>query len=269
MYETRDGMLRVTDDAGPDEGEPLILGRNILQFSAEQSEDSSKQRITVKGQRTKKDVRGAAAVLSSVKEIKDATMQTDIPSTVQAYGDGTPEALERRARFEHNKRSSASKKVTIEVFHVQTTSGEPWDVGVLHYIEIPPEGIYDIFECTSLTYTVQNDTTLKTTLELSPPPAKGATGSQTGALDSLPSLNEQSQVGHSRRLAAGVTFAPGMYPQPWSGPVLSVVTALPIAAVASKLFQAVDRGTEKQVNKPPNKLPPNFKSKQGQGRGTK
>ena len=36
-------------------GDPLILGRNILTFSAEQSEDENKLEIKVKGQRSKKE----------------------------------------------------------------------------------------------------------------------------------------------------------------------------------------------------------------------
>ena len=34
-------------------GDPLINGRNILTFSAEQSEDENKSEIKVKGQRSK------------------------------------------------------------------------------------------------------------------------------------------------------------------------------------------------------------------------
>ena len=60
-------------------------------------------------------------------------------------------AIERRARFEMAaKRSAKSKKITIEVFHVQTPSGSPWDIGDTHYVEVPPEGIFDVFEVTEL-----------------------------------------------------------------------------------------------------------------------
>src|SRR5262245_8480723 len=38
MHETRDGKLRVTDGVGGGGGEALILGQNILRFSAEQPE---------------------------------------------------------------------------------------------------------------------------------------------------------------------------------------------------------------------------------------
>ena len=67
------------------------------------------------------------------------------------------------------KRSSESKKITIEVFHVQSPSGAPWDIGNVHYVEVPPEGIFDMFECTQLTYHVNAEKELKTTLTLSPP----------------------------------------------------------------------------------------------------
>lgn len=274
MYETRDGKLRVTDDVGPDFGEELILGINIQQFSAEQSEDGAKRRIKVKGQRTKKDVRGEDAVLKTITEVEDHALEADIPTIVQQYGDATPESRERRARFEANKRSSASKNLTIEVFHVQSTNGDPWDVGTQHYVEVPPEGIFNVFECTALTYTVQNDSELKTTLTLAPPPKSGATGGSDGPLGSLPEvLNDFEGIGAARRSAAGVTFSPGLYPQPWSGPVLSILATpfVAVAAVATKLFAGVDGGTDKPKTNTPLKLPADYQSKQtnANGRGTR
>jgi prophage tail gpP-like protein len=266
MYETRDGKLRVTDDTGKTEGEPIVLGVNILSFSAEQSEDQAKSKIKVKGQRTKKDVWGKDAVVDTVKEVEDQWVGTNIPITVQHYGDATPEALERRAQFEANKRSSASKQVKLDVFHVQSTSGEPWDIGQLHYVEIPPEGIFDIFECTDLTYTVSGSE-LKTSLTLSPPPAKGTSGSsKSGVTGSLPEMsNQYAGIGNSRRIAAGITFAPGSYPSPWSGPTLSV---LPFVAVAEAVIKS-NMQSDSLLNdladnigkKMPLKLPANFRSR--------
>lgn len=262
MYETRDGKLRCTDDIGPTQGEPLILGTNILTFSAEQSEDNSKSQLKIKGQRTRRDVWGEAAVLPGVKEMRDEWVQTFIPTIVMHYGDGSPEALERRGRFEANKRSSASKNVTIEVFHVQTTSGEPWDIGQLHYVEVPPEGIFDEMECTELTYTVQNDSTINTKLTMSPPPTKGVTGGSTGQL--LGSISSEqldlAQVGTQRRMAMGITFAPGSYPQPWSGPVLSLVP--PVASIIGSVVTILSSiGSER----PPLKLRSDFVSEKPPG----
>lgn len=261
MYETREGKLRVTDDIGFTTGEPIILGMNILSFSSEQSEDSSKSKIKVKGQRTQKDVWGKDAVIETVKEVEDQWVSNQTPICVQHYGDATPESLERRARFEANKRSAASKKVTLDVFHVQSASGSPWDIGQLHYVEIPPEGIFDLFECTELTYTVQADQELKTSLTLSPPPAGGASMSTGGFMSSLPSgISDYVGIGKSRMATAGVTFAPGQYPSPWSGPNLLL---LPFKALASAVT-----GTESQSlfanlqvsNKPPLALPKNYVS---------
>jgi prophage tail gpP-like protein len=219
IYETRDGKLRVTDDIGPGQGDALILGQNILMFSANQSEEQVQSEITVKGQRTKKDVWGKDAVVNAtVKIIRDDWAPTYAPVVVQHYGDATQEALERRGRFEANKRSSLSKQVTIEVFHVMA-QGQPWDVGQLHYVEIPPEGIFDVFECTGLTYTVTNGNELKTTLTLSPPP-KGASGGAGGLESFAGAESDMTANGASQKAALGVTFAPGTYPAPWTGPVL-------------------------------------------------
>jgi prophage tail gpP-like protein len=181
MYETREGKLRVTDGVGGSGGDPLILGRNILTFNAEQSEDQSKSEIKVKGQRTKKDMWGEKALKKTFKEVKDKGAKGFVPLTVQHYGDGDDKTLERRGRFEANKRATESKKITIEVFHVQTPSGQPWDIGNTHYVEVPPEGIFETFECTELTYTVNADKDLKTKLTLSPPPSGGSGGSGGGS----------------------------------------------------------------------------------------
>ena len=232
MYETRDGKLRVTDDTARTEGEPIILGVNILSFSSEQSEDKAKSEIKVKGQRTDKEVRGKDAVVETVKKVEDKWVGAYIPCCVQHYGDATPEALERRAQFEANKRSSASKEISLDVFHVQTPSGDPWDIGQLHYVEIPPEGIFDIFECTKLTYDVNADSEIKTTLTLSPPPSTGL-GASAGGM-SLPALpSSYVGIGNSRRMSAGVTFTPGTYPSPWSGPSLLV---MPFVAMISSVL---------------------------------
>lgn len=252
IYETRDGKLRVTDDTSGEEGEPLVLGQNVMSFSAEQSEEKAKSKVKVKGQRTDKKVRGKKAVLKLEKEIHDKWVEGYIAYTVQHYGDATPEALERRANFETNERSQQSKKLTISVFHVQDSTGEPWDIGTLHYCEIPPEGIFDVFEVTELVYNVQNDKKISTTLTLSPPPANTA-----GASAPTP-LSEQGLSGlsavvagvgaglqvlaNARRLAAGVTFAPGQYPAPWSSPDVSIVpvpSPADLAATGAGLLSSI------------------------------
>lgn len=259
MYETRDGKLRVTDDTGRSEGEPIVLGVNILSFSSEQSEDKAKSEIKVKGQRTDKEVRGKDALVETVKKVEDQWVGSYVPCCVQHYGDAKPEALERRAQFEANKRSSASKEVNLDVFHVQTPSGNPWDIGQLHYVEIPPEGIFDIFECTKLTYTIQADGELKTSLTLSPPPSTGLSASTSGL--SFPALPSQYVgIGNSRRASAGVTFAPGRYPSPWSGPSLIV---MPFIALTSMLLKGKSLLSNMNGKNPaPERMPEHYRSKQ-------
>lgn len=240
IYETRDGKLRVTEDTSGNQGEPLILGQNILKFSAEQSEDDARAKIKVKGQRTKKGVRGKAAVQGTEKQAEDKWVDNDSYLVVQHYGDGTPEALERRANFEMSKRSSESKKLSIEVFHVQSSSGAPWDIGDVHYCEVPPEGIFDEFEVTELTYEVKEDKELSTKLTLSPPPKKkgGAASSAPGAALDNAAAGAQ-QFGAARRAAAAVSFVAGQYPAPWSGPDIAFTLVPDIAAMAVKAIPGV------------------------------
>ena len=256
MYETRDGKLRVTDGVGSDSGEsgdPLILGQNILTFSAEQSEDEGKSKVKVKGQRSKKHHWGKKAVEKTFKEVEDRSVKDFVPLTVQHYGDADDKTLERRARFEANKRASTTKKVTVEVFHVQTPSGQPWDIGDTHYVEIPPEGIFDVFECTELTYVVKHDKELKTTLVLTPPPSGGTGGSSGGfGLSSI-----SSTIGNARRSQAGVSTIDGQYPAPWTGPQLSELPLMTLVEAAAQ----PPKEEEPRKPEPPLVLPPWFGEK--------
>lgn len=255
MYETRDGKLRVTDGVGTGSGDPLILGQNILTFTAEQSEDDAKSKVKVKGQRSKKEIWGEQAVLKTFKEIEDKWVKDFAPLIVQHYGDADEKTLERRARFEMNKRSSLSKKIKIEVFHVQTPSGRPWDIGTTHYVQVPPEGIFDVFECTELTYTVQAKDTLKTSLTLSPPPSGGAGGPAGGF--GLQALTQLVGMGMAARNQAGVVLTPGNYPAPWTGPQMN---ELPLVTLADAIKRLVtqDSGPPTIERPPPEKLPPWF-----------
>lgn len=223
IYETRDGRLRVTDDTGRTFGTSLILGQNILSFSAEVTESVSRSAIKVKGQRTKKEVHGEEAVLNTFKIIKDTSTKSKSLITIQHYGDGSPEALLRRGKFEADKRNSEAKKITIEVFHVQDSLGEPWDVGTLHYVEIPPEGIFGVFECTDVAYAVDATKTLKTTLQLSPPPGASLGDGSISLLNDISTIGTQllelTAQGNSAKLSAGITFGD------WGSASLSLSTS--------------------------------------------
>lgn len=257
MYETRDGKLRVTDgvgDAGGGGGDPLILGQNILTFSAEQSEDEAKSKVKVKGQRSKKNKWGEDAVLKTFKEVEDKWVKDFVPHIVQHNGDADDKTLERRARFEMNKRAAKSKKITIEVFHVQTPSGNPWDIGNMHYVEVPPEGIFDMFECTELTYTVDAEKTLKTTLTLSPPPSGGAGGSGGGF--GLAGIN--FAMGAARRSQSGITLTGDGYPAAWGPPELSELPFITAVDAAAKVLAEVVDVVEEVTRPPPLTLPPWF-----------
>lgn len=257
IYETRDGKMRVTDDVGVGQGDALILGENILNFSASQDEEAAQSEITVKGQRTGKEVWGEEAILkNTTKVFKDSWVPSFSPVVLQHYGDGTEEALERRGRFEANKRSSRSKTISIDVFHVMA-QGQPWDIGTLHYVEVPPEGIFDTFECTGLSYRVEANGTLETSLTLSPPSSGQKT---TSGLDVFENA-ESSLSGAARRGQLGVTFAPGSYPSPWSGPTLTAL-AEPAAALLVRALSSASgleaAAAEGQPELPPLSLPSEF-----------
>lgn len=238
MYESREGKLVVTDGCAGGGGDPLILGRNILEFSAEQSEENDKSEVKVKGQRSKKDKWGEEAVLKTHKTTKNKRMKSHVPHTIQHNGDADDKTLERRGRFEMNARAAKSKKIQIEVFHVMSNGG-PWDIGNLHYVEVPPEGIFDMFECTDLTYTVNADKTIKTSLTLSPPPSAG--GGEGFGL-----ANIKFNTGEARMAQSGISLIAGQFPEPWLPPDLSI---LPFMSATESLEQMAK-------NEPPQPKPP-------------
>jgi len=224
IYETRDGKLRVTNSTGRTVGEPLVLGDNIKEFAAEQSEEPRNTQIKVKGQRTKKDVRGRDAV-NREKTINiggKGGIKRYAPLTLQHYTDGTDEALERRAKHEADLQHQAGKEVRIDVFHVLSRTGQPWDIGNVHYVEVPSEGIFEPMECTELTY-ICTPENIETKLTMSPLP--GATGSASGGgiagaarldLGSITGAVAALQTYGLQRMAAmGFQYADGQYPETW------------------------------------------------------
>jgi len=252
MFETRFGELCVTDDTQRIFGEPLILGKNILTFSATQSEDKSKEQVKVKGQRTKKNIRGKEALEKTFKIVKDSNALSKVPLIIQHYGDATDDALERRGKFELDKRTALSKQVTIEVFGVTQSNGAAWDIGQLHYVEVPPEGIFDVLECTNIEVSVDGKDTFKTSLTLAPPPSSGVSGG-AGFLGSLMSISlDYEGLGASRKAALNFTVKPGDFPATWGPASLSV--SLP--PVATDIFNLVTQLINLSKELPPEKIQP-------------
>lgn len=221
-YEARDGKLKLDKAGNGPQGEPLVLGDNILEFSSEQSEDEANNKIIVKGQRTDPKVMGKAAVKRKI-EITDNSIAGYSPLIIQITGDATDVRLKKRAKLESDRRQQDSKEVTLTVFHVQSRTGEPWDLNMRHYVEIPPENIFDEFEVTDLEYEVDAKDKLRTKLTLSPVPA-GEGGKK--------SVGDLQAYGNARRSQIGVGYEPGQYPSPWAiGPVqFSITTAVKFAA---------------------------------------
>jgi prophage tail gpP-like protein len=273
-WETRDGKLRVADQAGPETGEPIILGDNVLVFGTSQGDDNLNSDISVQGQRTKKGIRGKAAVNRS-KRIKMPFVEDFAPLRLQHYTDATDEALQRRAEFEANNRLSDSFTVQVEVFHVQARDGSPWDIGTLHYVEIPCEGIFDVMECTALEYEVDAERNLKTRLTLSPPPggAGGGAGGAVTAAAGLASIGGLASlagavgtqaaaiasidISAARMALHGFKRVAGQYPLAWGVPTLvDAVDGADDAIGAASGLLTLAAGAFDEV---PLLLPPSFK----------
>ncbi len=254
VHETRDGRLRVTDAAGAETGEGLSLGTNILSFQADQDTDQARNQILVKGQLTSKEVWGASALLPTLKRVTDASVAQFSPLTVNLYGDATVQLIDRRAQYEMNKRTAASKKVHVDVFHLQQTDGAQWDIGTHHYVEIPPEGIIGNFEVTGITYEVENDKKLSTKLTLSPMITKMAEASDNASVTgSLPEISVDRDGLGSR----AATFQVGDLVNNWLSPALSEATAV-VSETAAEILATVEDAADAVLGVPPLTLPPGF-----------
>jgi prophage tail gpP-like protein len=192
-YETRDGRLRVTDSRSvATTGDPLVLGVNITQFQAEQALDASASLITVKGQRIERGQWGIPAVLPTLQSVANKAVAAFIPTTVHLYGDGTDQLLQKRAEYEANMRAGEEKQIQLQVFYLQQPSGSFWDIGVKHYVEIPPAGIYGEFEVISLEYVCSPDNVF-TTLTLANQPARIESAFSNSGSDFLSDVPENSE----------------------------------------------------------------------------
>lgn len=209
INESRDGRMVVTDQAGTQTGEAIVLGRNILSLSTTLSEAPERSTYRVKGHRVGRGQWGADAILVPDQEVNDTTAVAVARQDVQVYGDADDDAIQRRATYEINKRSQAAKRVSVEMFHVQQTDGSPWDIGDLHAVSIPPAGISNVMEVTGLRYNVSADRRLFTTVTLSPTNASA----QTQALDSDP-------LGSLRQF--GTVDAVSSLSSEWDSPSVSV-----------------------------------------------
>lgn len=253
LYETRDGKIRAIDQQGTGTGDDLILGQNILDYSATQSEDQANSQITVKGQRSDPSIHGRDAVMRT-KVIQDNWVTSRIPLKIQMYGDATDENLERRGKFEADQRAREAKSIAVEMFGFLQSNGEPWDIGGLHYTEIPAEGVFDVLEVSELNFSVDAKGTYKANLTLTPPASSGVAGSKLSGsggflANGIPGLLDAAAKGAARRALIGVTTEPGDYPLSWGAADLLV------QPIVETVAQAVNMLLVDKVDDIPLKLP--------------
>jgi prophage tail gpP-like protein len=207
FFETRQGVLRVTDVPETTRGQPLVLGKNILAFNAEVSTDKERASVQVRGQRTDKEVWGEEAVLPTTVKRDNGGVLGNAIADVFMRGDATEEALERRAVYEMNKRTAASRKVNITVPGYVGMDGQPYDIGNLHYVEIPCAGLATTLELVEMSYTA-NTSKVEASLVLSPVASsqgaskKATQTSLSGITDSLSNVVDGVNVEAVGQLAS-------------------------------------------------------------------
>jgi prophage tail gpP-like protein len=257
LWESRDGALIASDERSAEQGEPLVLGDNILEWIAEQGEDQTNTEYEVKGGRTEKTKWGKAATKRKVKikrQSADTSSAHHVPTrlTIQYDGDAKDEDLERRAKFEADNRESDAKPVSVEVFHVVPRTGQPWDLGTMHYVEIPPEDVFEEMECTEIHVHVDHDKKITTTLKLTPPPSGGVSGGATGIVSGLLSgsmgLSPAAARARARRAELGISYVAGEYPAPWGAAALSIVSEAADILASVALVREVIASPRKAVS---------------------
>lgn len=202
VFEGRDGKLRVTDAPEETSGESLVLGKNVLGFRTEQSADTERGEVLVKGHLNSINDWGVSAIVPTLKRVADNTVPGFSPTTVHLFGNATPERIDQRAQYEMNKRAAASKRITVDVFHLQQADGTPWDIGSNHYVELPPAGVFGTFEIVEITYTVA-EKKLTTKLTLAPTVVKLKDPAVSGS--SLPEISNNPVSASIRAARAQVS----------------------------------------------------------------
>lgn len=222
-FEAPNGQLNLTVDSAGGSGEPLILGMNILSFDCTQSDNQDNKTVTIKGQRSGIPYHGKQAVMNKIV-ITNPAVSDYSPVIHQLNADASPQRLKSRSKYEADRATQQGKKITIDVFSVQSTTGEPWDLNITHYVQIPPEGIYSEFVVDELTYFVEAKGVLKTELKLVPT-ASGGGGTGGGSGSSVATSDAQA-YGNAQAAQAGLVFIAGMYPAPWTCPAITSVLSM-------------------------------------------
>lgn len=207
VYGDHEGKIRVEGDEEGETGCDLIVGVNVMKYSASQSDEKKRGKIKVKGTRvlTKETNRKG-----TITPDGSAKMKTKIESewVVWAMGDQTPESLKKRAKFESNRRDAASKEVEITTFGWLAPNGQPYRVNGKHYTEVPSESVYDMLRIKDISGSAKKT---EVEVEVTLAPIKGLSNTLGGG---------QSALGKARaairRNQVGAKLKEGEYPSPWN-----------------------------------------------------
>jgi hypothetical protein len=151
-----------------------------------------------------------------------------------------------------NNRTAKANQMVIEVFHLQQENGEPWDIGVQHYVEIPPAGIFDVMEISQVTYVVESDKTLKTEITLVPAPVKEAPTDEF--LGEVPEVSDTQSTANGRKSRSGAEVPK----ETWCAPTLVFEGNSPVIPSGEKLGFMSE--VENASTVPPATLPPSYGS---------
>jgi prophage tail gpP-like protein len=206
VYAHHDGTIRVEGADKGDSGCDLIVGQNVMDFSAEQSSEKKRGKIKATGTLTlSKDTNRKATLTPQGIQKMKSKIEGDW--VVWADGDQSAKALKKRAKYESNRRDAAGKEVSFTLFGINAPDGKPWRVNAQHYCEVPSESVFDTLRLKSISGSA---TKTEIKVEVTLAPINGLSNSNAGA--AAPTAVRAAV----KRQQKGAPLKKDQYPAPWN-----------------------------------------------------
>lgn len=178
-FSDEEGRLVIARPGARGVGEPLVLGRNILTWTATMDLKVLHSHVIAKGQAITDDHMYGRPATHIVAAVRDETVAAYRPLIIPMWGDATPDRVRRRAWIEALRRQGESLRVTVEVpGFTDAVTGDLYRPNVRHHVAIPPDGVDVTLVAKSVSFRM-GPNEARTTIELVPEQAF-SDGSEAG-----------------------------------------------------------------------------------------
>lgn len=194
----------------------LVLGVNIHRYTVTKDVSERHSDYLTKGQSVPTDDNYGKPATEIVRHVKDTGLKSFRPLIVHMDGDADNNKVQNRAEMEAARRLGEGLTVSITVAGWVQESGTIWEPDMLHYVDIPTEGIAETLLLKSVSFTLSNST-YETSLEFTPPesyqsqttsPKSGGKKAKTGTKSPSNQINSggNTAAGLKRGEIIGVNF---------------------------------------------------------------